>query len=378
MLKIFLSYAHIDWHAPANQDDVRGLVNGLEPQLHAELGHKNVTVWRDEKGIRWGDDWRTKLDETVKSSAFLIVLLSPGWLKSKVCGWEYDTFRDSIAARGLKDRILPISLRAVTDADLKGLTEKQRLRYDQLRAIQQQKWEHLAELEQRGLNRLLDLAARTLKEVIQSTPDEPEPVPPPANPPKDGPAPIDTEISPPVSGEYHMPSQSQNTCWLKLVSSGLASTETDEGTVIFETTGFAITTKVTGASITDENPTFAQKWTGPIAAVTRIPAKPNETALLLERTDCVMRGEPLAGKGEGGHVYLFEYERDGDAPVEVTGEVRVMRQAVKIIDAPSDLTESQTEARDTMRKRLIDILRRDHIEPAINLQGAKDDRPAGD
>ena len=378
MPKIFLTYAHVDWDAPANREDVQGLVNGLEPQLHAELGHRNVEVWRDENGIRWGDDWREKLDDTVKSSAFMIVLLSPGWLKSRVCAWEYDTFRNSIADLERTDRILPISLRQVTDADLQDLTEKQRHRYNQLRAIQQQKWEHLAELDKRDLNRLLDLAAKTLKEVIQSRPDEPKPAPSQPKSPADETAPIDTEISPPVSGEYHMPSQSQNTCWLKLVSSGLASTETDEGTVIFETTGFAITTKVSGAKITAENPTFAQKWTGPIAAVTRIPAKPNETALLLERTDCVMRGEPLAGKGEGGHVYLFEYERDGEAPVEVTGEVRVMRQAVKIIDAPSDLTDKETEARDVMRKRLIDILRRDHIEPAINLQGATDDRPAGD
>ena len=108
MTQAFFSYARIDWNAPANSDDVQGLVNGLEPQVHAELGNKSFSVWRNDK-LRWGDAWREKLHDVIHRSDFFIVLLSNSWLRSKTCGWEYDAFQDRVKTDGLKDRILPDS-----------------------------------------------------------------------------------------------------------------------------------------------------------------------------------------------------------------------------------------------------------------------------
>ena len=65
-------------------------------------------IWRDEEGLRIGDQWAHKLEEAVRSSDILIVLLTPRWIDSDFCRKEYLVFEEVEATRNVGEYIVPI------------------------------------------------------------------------------------------------------------------------------------------------------------------------------------------------------------------------------------------------------------------------------
>ncbi len=376
MIQAFFSYAHIDWEAPADSEDVQGLVNGLAAQVRAELGSKKFRIWRDDE-LRIGTRWRACLDDVMQGSEFLIVLLSQGWLKSEICGWEYDSFKRKIDALGQSDRIVPISLRELDENDLKGLTEQERRRYDELLAIQQANWRDLPQLSERDLRRLLSTTAKAMKSCVQSLP-KPAQVgqPVPVHQADNAEMPVNGHVVPPVSGDYYIPRQARDTAQLKLAVAGLTSVETDEGTVVFAVKGLSVQTVLSGGRIVNENARFSTGWQGPIGKVTRVQTGAYRTTLQIDAAMDYLQGEPLVGKGDVGHVHLFDIDAPEAAHVDVSGTVSIQRQAVEIIEKHCDLEPDEKEARDVMIKRLTKLLLDKHITPNANLEGASDDRSA--
>lgn len=378
MIQAFFSYAHIDWEAPADREDVQGLVNGLQPQVHAELGRKGFRVWRDDK-LRMGNRWRSCLDDVLQDSEFLIVLLSQGWLKSEICGWEYDSFKRKTSVLGQNDRILPISLRKLDEDDLKGLTEQQRRRYDELLAIQQANWRDLPQLSERDLRRLLSTTAKAMKSCVHSLPKPTQGAQTVSTrQPESMEVPVNGHVVPPVSGDYYIPRQARDTAQLKLAVAGLTSVETDEGTVVFAIKGLTVQTVLDGGRIVNENTKFSTGWQGPIAKVTRVQTGVYRTTLQIDAATDYLQGEPLVGRGDVGHVHMFDIDAPEAAHVDVRGTVSIQRQAVEIIEKHCDLEPDEKEARDVMIKRLTTLLLKKHITPNANLEGARDDRSAND
>jgi len=95
----FFSYAHHD--ADTDPQLVEAFTVALEKRVNAKLTNARFMIWRDEEGLRTGDQWAHKLEEAVRSSDILIVLLTPRWIDSDFCRKEYLVFEEVEAARNV-------------------------------------------------------------------------------------------------------------------------------------------------------------------------------------------------------------------------------------------------------------------------------------
>lgn len=107
----FFSYAHHD--ADTDPQLVEAFTVALEKRVNAKLTNARFMIWRDEEGLRTGDQWAHKLEEAVRSSDILIVLLTPRWIDSDFCRKEYLVFEEVEAARNVGEYIVPILARSI-------------------------------------------------------------------------------------------------------------------------------------------------------------------------------------------------------------------------------------------------------------------------
>lgn len=90
---VFISHASEDKEA-----FVDGLVNDLEK--------RNIKVWYDQNGIKWGDSIRSKIDEGLRNSRFGIIVISKTYLKKYWTNYEFDALLNR-ECEGMKI-VLPI------------------------------------------------------------------------------------------------------------------------------------------------------------------------------------------------------------------------------------------------------------------------------
>jgi tetratricopeptide (TPR) repeat protein len=82
---VFISYAH--------SDDIRGIVPALHEQLESDfqrLLQRHVEIFYDRSDIRDFDAWQVRCHRALRASRFFIVLLSPAYLGSDACRWEWE------------------------------------------------------------------------------------------------------------------------------------------------------------------------------------------------------------------------------------------------------------------------------------------------
>ncbi len=87
--EIFLSYTSIK--------DLYGTVGEFQERLQHEVrmksGDTDISIFQDKKNLRFGDNFKEVLEAELENVKVLIILLSPTWLNSKWCTWEYKTFK---------------------------------------------------------------------------------------------------------------------------------------------------------------------------------------------------------------------------------------------------------------------------------------------
>ncbi|MEM7459920.1 MAG: TIR domain-containing protein [Pseudomonadota bacterium] len=76
-LRVMLSYARADAEAFASE-----LADGLEAA--------NFDVLLDLHDIEVATDWQARLREMIRSVDTLVVVITPGWIKSELCNWELE------------------------------------------------------------------------------------------------------------------------------------------------------------------------------------------------------------------------------------------------------------------------------------------------
>ncbi len=82
---VFLSYAH--------SDDINGIVSTLHGQLEGDLAPllgRHVEIFLDRSDILDFHDWKVRCHRALRASSFFIVLLSPAYLRSDACRWEWE------------------------------------------------------------------------------------------------------------------------------------------------------------------------------------------------------------------------------------------------------------------------------------------------
>ena len=90
---IFISYSHIDDQAIDAPGWVTDFHRRLAIEVEEELGAR-VRIWRDKR-ITGATDFSKDLDNQVRGSAVLLAILSPGYVNSRWCDWEFTGFAGS-------------------------------------------------------------------------------------------------------------------------------------------------------------------------------------------------------------------------------------------------------------------------------------------
>jgi tetratricopeptide (TPR) repeat protein len=131
--KAFFSYAHSD--ARTDPKLVQALTKTLEERVEARLANDRFEIWRDTGDLRLGVKWDPKIDEAIRASDVLLVLLTPKWIGSDFCRKEHRIFEEVEAQLGDGGYIAPLLARAI-DRQEQNFTDDQRATWDRLKARQ--------------------------------------------------------------------------------------------------------------------------------------------------------------------------------------------------------------------------------------------------
>src|SRR5215210_599924 len=99
----FMSYAHRD-----NKD---GRLSQLRERLSNEVSVRrgeDFEIFQDRDDIRWGQDWKERIEESIDEVTFLIPIVTPSFFRSKHCRNELKRFLDREQKLDRKDLVLPI------------------------------------------------------------------------------------------------------------------------------------------------------------------------------------------------------------------------------------------------------------------------------
>jgi hypothetical protein len=154
-LQGFWSYVHAD-----DEDDggrITQLARDVARQFEMLTGEQ-IELFLDKDAIKWGEDWRGKIDTGLASVAFFIPVITPRYFMSTECRRELQFFARRATSLGIKDLVLPLyyvkvpALQAETTDDLVNL----------IRTFQWEEWRDLrfadltTEAYRRGVYRLAD------------------------------------------------------------------------------------------------------------------------------------------------------------------------------------------------------------------------------
>lgn len=101
----FMSYSHFD-----DEHDGGALTTfcqRLSGEVHAQTG-KDFPIFQDRKDIKWGQAWKTRVDESLNAATFLIPIITPNFFESDYCRSELKQFLEREKNLGREDLILPV------------------------------------------------------------------------------------------------------------------------------------------------------------------------------------------------------------------------------------------------------------------------------
>ncbi|MCW5559868.1 MAG: toll/interleukin-1 receptor domain-containing protein, partial [Verrucomicrobiae bacterium] len=124
--EIFFSYSRNDNRTPVNAEG-QGWVSAFHADLkrrHRAYSGRELHIFFDTQAIDTGRDWRRELGRGIRESRLFLAFLSPNYLSSPNCLWEWEEYlrREHSAARG-DDGLTPIYF--VTPADLRPAADQQ-------------------------------------------------------------------------------------------------------------------------------------------------------------------------------------------------------------------------------------------------------------
>jgi hypothetical protein len=103
----------------------------LEKRVTARLVNKDFTIWADYSALRSGVQWNSAIEDAIRASDVLIILLTPRWIMSDYCRKEYLFFESFKAADGKIPSMIPIGSRSL-DMQKDQLNVEQQLIYKSL------------------------------------------------------------------------------------------------------------------------------------------------------------------------------------------------------------------------------------------------------
>ena len=125
------------------QGRIRQLAEDVAAEYEATTAEA-VELFFGQADLKWGDDWRQRIDEALESAAFFIPVITPRFFQSMECRREFRRFLGRARALGVTELLLPIYYRTV-DA-LEGEPPEDHPDKDLLNAIRQTQWKDWRDL----------------------------------------------------------------------------------------------------------------------------------------------------------------------------------------------------------------------------------------
>lgn len=101
----FLSYAHFD--DEHNQGWISAFVRVLKNEVQAQTGEP-FAIFQDRMDIRWGDNWRERINSSLRTATLFFPIITPSFFKSTECKKELREFLEHENSLGRGDLIFPV------------------------------------------------------------------------------------------------------------------------------------------------------------------------------------------------------------------------------------------------------------------------------
>ncbi|MBV7701009.1 toll/interleukin-1 receptor domain-containing protein [Streptomyces sp. TRM70350] len=169
----FWSYTHRD--DEIEEGRIRRLASKIANEFEG-ITADEFDVFIDKKDIRWGDEWRKRIDSALTGSTFFMPIITPRFLKSEECRREILTFIGHAKSLGLQELLLPIlyfdvpQLREPDSSDevVALIAERQYMDWTKLRLEDEDSPAYRKEVNR--------LAARLVEIIEQTAEVEPPPI----------------------------------------------------------------------------------------------------------------------------------------------------------------------------------------------------------
>lgn len=115
---IFLSYSQAD------DQHEGGFITSLRESLISEFRFQtgqDLVVFQDRTNIGLGENWRRKIETLIDTTSFLLVVLTPSYLRSETCRAELERFLARERELGRDDLVLPVYYATVPEGARDGL-----------------------------------------------------------------------------------------------------------------------------------------------------------------------------------------------------------------------------------------------------------------
>jgi len=123
----FMSYVRLDdQHENGRLTQFR---ERLSSEVRMQTG-ESFEIFQDRNDIKWGQQWKERIDGALDTVTFLIPMITPGFFKSPACREELERFVKRQAHLGRNDLILPVYY-----VDSPVLNDESRRKRDSLAAV---------------------------------------------------------------------------------------------------------------------------------------------------------------------------------------------------------------------------------------------------
>lgn len=95
----------------ARTDDEDGWLTELRERLSQAVGRhtgEEFTIFQDRNDIKWGENWKERIEQSIDSATFFIPVITPRFFTSRACRRELKRFLSRESALGRNDLVLPI------------------------------------------------------------------------------------------------------------------------------------------------------------------------------------------------------------------------------------------------------------------------------
>ncbi|WP_160159599.1 toll/interleukin-1 receptor domain-containing protein [Streptomyces sp. 3213.3] len=101
----FWSYTHRDDEIEGGR--IRRLAQNIANEFEG-ITAEELHVFLDKQDLKWGDEWRNRIDNALTGSTFFMPIVTPRFFRSEECRREILTFSGHAKSLGLEELLLPI------------------------------------------------------------------------------------------------------------------------------------------------------------------------------------------------------------------------------------------------------------------------------